>query len=301
MTSAAEHQSIAFVEAREGDREALNAFFPSWYQMDFDHMGWLAIQDREGPQVVGAAVVSTREPSRHESGLRMDVAAIDQDMFEITLEGLLERVIDESIRWGATSLSLSEKSHASRYQDLMKAHDFKVIDTFDLNEIPLLPGLQRLETTLARLEGRVASRSDWSIREMRNGDARVVSECWSMWIGSAQPVKQLALSVRLPEESNDELISLLAIDGDLVVGFIVGDMVSEDTCEIRGQAVAPAMRMDPLHASLTLECLRRAQARGATKIRFEAGRNQPNTRRVAERYVTKVLASHPVMQRSLVT
>jgi hypothetical protein len=296
-------KSREIVPASDGDRLALNAFFPRWLAQGTGYSAWLAVDRSAEPEVVGAAILqNTLDGEGEEAGLFMDIAAIDESIFLDVVEGLLKEVLDAARAWGAPAVNISSSANGAHAVDMLLKRGFVVTDTFDTYEVDLEPAMGHLQKVISKLKGRVRSRAEWTICPALAEHAEAIGRSWNAWIGGSSERKYQQLRARLDHEASNEsetTTAILAIENDMLVGFIIASLIDDDVLVVHGQAIAPALRVDLLHTEL-LECvLTRAHARGATRIRFEAGRSQPNTLRVAARNEADVLSSSPSLRLAL--
>jgi len=303
MTAIDPSNARAIVQATRGDRLALNAFFPTWMSQRTAYSAWLAIDRSGDPEVVGAAILDDAlEADGEGAALAMDIGAIDETTFAQIVDDLLEEVVGAARGCGAPAVKIGTVSRGAKLADALLDRGFVATETFDTYQVALLPALEHLQNVLGRIRGKVRSRATWSPRPALLRDAESVAQSWSAWVGGSMERKYQQLRAQLQRDldaAQDTTTSLLAVDGELLVGFIVASIVEEETLVVHGQAVAPALRMDPLHAELLEMVLVRARDRGARRIRFEAGRSQPNTLRVAARHEADILSSVPALRREV--
>ena len=291
----------AVIPATQGDRIALNAFFPTWMSQRIGYSAWLVVEGGDEPEVVGAAILEdSLDGTGEDAGLVMDIGAIDDSTLAEVLDDLLEEVLGTVRACGAPAVKINSSSRGAKSSAMLLDRGFVVTETFDTYQVSLLPALEYLQNFLGRIRGKVRSRATWSLMPAIARDAEAIAESWRAWIGGSFERKYQQLRYRLNSEADqdeDVTTSVLALDGELLVGLVIAGIVDEETLVVHGQAVAPALRMDPLHAELLETVLVRARDRGATRIRFEAGRSQPNTLRVAARHQADVLSSVPSLRR----
>ena len=157
MSAIDSRKSREIVPASDGDRLALNAFFPRWLAQGTGYSAWLVVDRSAEPEVVGAAILqNTLDGEGEEAGLFMDIAAIDESIFLDVVEGLLKEVLDAARSWGAPAVKVSSSAIGAHAADILLKRRFVVTDTFDTYEVDLEPAMRHLQKVISRLKGKSA-------------------------------------------------------------------------------------------------------------------------------------------------
>ena len=278
------------LRAAEGDRPHLASLSPNWFRRHVVDRAWLAVSDR---RIEAAAMLAPEG----RTGTHLELAAVSDDATTRWLGPLLDTAIAEAEAMGIEHLDTTPRSEAStRHADRLLEAGFALHETFDHYEVELAAILEPTRALRDRMKGRVASRVRPDIVEIEARHLDPVAAAWAAWIGG-NPTRSIDRMRRRFERSAVgspiRRLQLVAVADDRVVGFACGNLASPTVLRIDAEAVAPAHRLDPFFMSLKTRFYENAAELGAERATFSAGRRQPDTRTLANRYGVEPARSRP--------
>lgn len=185
-----------------------------------------------------------------------------------------------------------DSSGSSEFLVVAEELGFSRYDSFNLYEAPL----ERLHAAVGRImdsiNGRIRSRVDATIAPLDATHLDAAGEAIAALIGGSTASTIANLRRQFSERAaNDpiEKLQLVAIQEGRIIGLILGKIPEPGVLEIASEAIHPKYRLDPIGIELNARLYETASTMGLSRVRFEAGTRQPNTRRVADKHAAKII------------
>ena len=288
-------ERVRFEVGRPEDLAATLLAFKSPDSLMQDSWTMLAIADGEDSEdVIGVVRVGRMYHGIDEPKIIMQFGIIPSWFDTDIPSQLVRQTLTNISEWGASSVQIFQHLAPSKpLSKILKEEGFQVQETFDTFEADLQPLVTSWHENNERFARYFKDLPDTEVMEITEDNIRAVAKAWSSWIGGTAEENYDVLMHALG--GNSERITLrhscvLISEGQLI-GIGLGH-VSDQKLTIHALAIAPSARV----AGLTPRILARmgsiAVEDGASVMKFEAGRRQPDTQRVARRIQAKLTQSN---------
>ena len=255
----------------------------------------LAIAEGEGSDdVIGVVRVGRTYHGYDESQILMQFGIIPSWFDTDIPSQLIRKTLSNISEWGASSVQMFHPvSPSSPPSKLLKDEGFQVRETFDTFEADLQPLVASWHENNERFAKYFKDLPDTEVLDITEENMRAVARAWSSWIGGTAE-EHYDLLMRAHGGNSDHITlehSCVLISEGQLIGIGLGQL-SGEKLKIHALAIAPGSRVAGLTPRILAKMGSIAQEDGATVMKFEAGRRQPDTQRVARRIQAKLMQSN---------
>jgi ribosomal protein S18 acetylase RimI-like enzyme len=286
--------SIAIQPAGIEDRAALALLVPEYRHLVETGWGLVALKGEEPTRtIVGAVLLSNRYADSEQAtlGIRLNML---RPWFDTELpQRLLQPARAAASEWGARRLRLLEHVPIDGPEAaLFKRLGFTEADTFDTFDLDLQEAIDGWRYALDLIDSRLKGLVEYEMVPLEEHHARPVGNAWARWIGgdAEEHHDTIIRGIAGLPSAIDPRYSRIALQEGKVVGMALC-AVEEEALHVKAVAVAPDSRLTGVQTRLLMEFGVPALEAGAKIQRFEAGRLQPDTQRVARRLGATLVAS----------